>query len=254
MSCETMSCETVVGSIVALLDGELPDGERRAVEEHLTACASCQGEMRALRQARVLVTRRLRSVDVGVARGSFDELWARIDAAGEGGAPSGPAAHGRRADRSRAAGLRRPAVWAGAGGLALAASLALVIVGLPRDHAEEPGPAPTRVARKAALVDAPAAAARVTAKPEARLASAPKPAPVAKPDAARVPTDTSEDEVGLDAVADESVAVAVNEIDPPRELLERPDLFLNYPIVRKLDELQHLEAVLAESPDRGGAG
>jgi hypothetical protein len=54
--------------------------------------------------------------------------------------------------------------------------------------------------------------------------------------------------------AETGAVVAVNEIDPPRELLERPDLFLNYPIVRKLDELQHLEAVLAESPNGGSAG
>ena len=54
-------------------------------------------------------------------------------------------------------------------------------------------------------------------------------------------------------------AVAVNELDPPRELLERPDMFLNYPIVRKLEELRHLDAVLADhgaddQPDDGGAG
>jgi hypothetical protein len=47
---------------------------------------------------------------------------------------------------------------------------------------------------------------------------------------------------------------AANEIDPPPELLDRPDLFINYPMVRKLDELQHLESVLADPSDEGGAG
>ena len=54
--------------------------------------------------------------------------------------------------------------------------------------------------------------------------------------------------------ADRRVAEVANEIDPPAELLERPDLFLNYPVMRKLDELQHLESVLADPGDEGGAG
>ena len=54
-------------------------------------------------------------------------------------------------------------------------------------------------------------------------------------------------------------AVAVNELDPPRELLERPDMFLELPDRPEARELRHLDAVLADhgaddQPDDGGAG
>lgn len=247
-----MSCETVIGSIVALLDGELPDAERPAVEDHLAACAACQGELRELRRARAAITQRLRSLDPGVARTSFDALWARIEV-------EEPAAQGRsrtrvhRTGAARALGRLRPALWAGAGGVALAASLALVIAGLPRDGTEKATPTtPPRVASGPGAPEAaPAAVAGKETSSEERVAAAPRSAPAAKPEPAR-PQPADDD--SLDAPTDEAAAVAVNEIDPPRDLLERPELFLNYPIVRKLDELQHLESVLADSPGGGRAG
>ena len=140
---------------------------------------------------------------------------------------------------------RRRAAWVGAGGLALAASLALLVVGLPRDRASAPPPETGRVASKA-----PATTTAKAAKPETRVAAArPKPAPA--PARSAPESDPAPDEVPREEM---EAAVVANEIDPPRELLERPDLFLDYPLVRRLDELQHLESVLADSPDGGSAG
>lgn len=253
-----MSCEGVLGSIVALLDGELHGDERRTVEVHVGTCAACQGELELLRRTRALLSRQLEGAGAGAGKPSFAELWRRVEALAEQG--DGPVARDAaapwtrraRADgASRRSGRRRLVAWSAAGGLAIAASLALLIVGRP------------------AGVGAPAAKTATTAKPAA-VARAAAPVAVAKHEPGHatrvaskgVPADAHPAEGKPAAVADQAApegdVVAneevANEIDPPRELLERPDMFLNYPIVRRLDELRHLESVLAEPPDAGGSG
>lgn len=242
-----MSCETVIGSIVALLDGELPGAERGRVEEHLAGCSACQGELRALQATRELVSRSLGAFGQARARSSFDDLWARIERDVPPPAESRSWSRLRRASASPRALRRRRVFWAGAGGLALAASLALLVVGLPPDQSTLPAPEAGRVASRA-----PQMAAAKTAKPVTRIAAA-KPKPAPEPARAK---SAPEADSALDQAAPEEMeaAVVANEIDPPRELLERPDLFLDYPLVRKLDELQHLESVLADTPDGGSAG
>lgn len=248
-----MSCETMIGSIVALLDGELAGAEREALDRHLAGCAACRRELADVRRTRDLVDRSLAALGAGVGRTSFEQLWARArdgETDGRARAPAGPRRPGRVA--------RRRILWAGAGGLALAASLALMLVGVPREPGIEPGPAP---ATKASEVVARAPAAPSGPKPAAPVVVAAKPAlateRVAPGEVRDDDADLDDDVEPVELAADEAAVVA-NEIDPPRELLERPDLFLNYPIVRKLDELQHLESVLADSPDpaadAGGAG
>ena len=153
-------------------------------------------------------------------------------------------------------------LWAGASaGLALAAGLALVVLA-PRLSD------PTSARRDAKSGKAPAAATApqvVAAKPARSGATrVAKGAPDDDDSAQRRVARRTESKSGPEApsAAPESPAsgaVAVNELDPPRELLERPDLFLNYPLVRKLEELRHLDAVLADhgaddQPDDGGAG
>jgi len=253
-----MSCEGVLGSIVALLDGELNGDERRTVELHVGACAACRGELELLRATRVLVAGQLATAGAEVTVGSFDDLWHRVEALAEG--DEGPVGLARTG-RSSAAALRvravkrpwissrgRVAAWAGGAGLAMAASLALMIVGrravevAPVPRADKP----VAVARAAA----PAAASRPAPEQATRLAAA-RTAPAGAP-AANASTETAP--VDGDATPESEVAVVANEIDPPRELMERPELFVNYPIVRRLDELRHLESVLAESPDAGGSG
>jgi len=251
-----MSCETVIGSIVALLDGELAGAERRAVEVHLAGCAACQSELAELRRTRALVEQSLDGLEASVVRTSFEQLWARAEGDGH---PVGD--RGRPASRSEGSGAsriaRRRIVWAGAGGLALAASLALMLIGVPRQQGVSPMPVPDDAAGEL-VAHAPAPRSEPRAAEPVVVAAKPAAPP------ARVPAEASRDEdpdldeeiEQVELPADEA-AVVSNELDPPRELLERPEMFLNYPIVRKLDELRHLESVLADSPDpteQGGAG
>jgi hypothetical protein len=54
-----MRCGQVEERLSSLIDGELPERERGAIQSHLEACASCAGELVALRELR----RRLRAWD-----------------------------------------------------------------------------------------------------------------------------------------------------------------------------------------------
>jgi len=250
-----MSCESVHGSLVALLDGEVDAAECRVLEAHLASCAACRRERDLLQATRTVLSAELRRTSA--TGGSFDALWQRVDEA----MPDAPAdgTRGRVVPlpaRGGASGVgrapRRTAAWAAAAGFAAAAGLTLALVGLPRDGATPPasGPAPRvavappPAAEPAVVAQAPSRQAppRRASEPPVAVAKAPEPLPAAP---------------ASDPAPDETTAVALGEADPPRDLLERPDLFVNYTIVRKLEELRHLDAVLAESPEggkQGGAG
>jgi hypothetical protein len=180
----------------------------------------------------------------------------RRDAAARTGAPRPHAAAAR---------ARRRWVWAGvSAGAALAAGLALVLLG-PGVPGFQLPPLPGREAQKPAGATAPGRQVAAAQRPKAPSAS------VAEKDSRG---DAAEQEKRIvrrvepaapaqdgEAVAEPpaGAAVARNEIDPPRDLLERPDLFLNYRILHKLDELRNLDAVLADQgaepqPSDGGAG
>lgn len=259
-----MSCETVTGSIVALLDGELAEGERRDVESHFASCTACALELRRLEATRRIVSAHLAAAAGRVARPCFDDLWDRVEADPDSGAArrtrDASSARPGRVSRPRPGGRRW--LWAGASaGLALAAGLALVVfaprlsdqTSARRDAKSGKAPAVASAPQVVAAKPAKSAATRVAksapdddvpAKQQVARRAQPKGAPDATSPAPETP---------------DSAAVAVNELDPPRELLERPDLFLNYPMVRKLEELRHLDAVLADhgaddQPDDGGAG
>ncbi|HEY8518022.1 MAG TPA: zf-HC2 domain-containing protein [Candidatus Binatia bacterium] len=275
-----MKCEEVIGSIVALLDGEVAPEERARLESHLASCAACQGELERLRATRTVIERHLKASAVGA--GSFDALWQRIEAEGASSPTAQERAGGgavldlESARRTRGARGGNPSRarwlpgWAAMGGLAAAAALALVIVS--RETEQRPaGPAPappqTLAARETGAPQPKGEPQqKVDPAPQTQVAAA-KRAPAKQTQTAQ--TATSQPQAAKPAqperreqpepVIDEDAieAVALGEADPPRDLLERPDLFLDFPIVRKLDELQHLDAVLAESPgdgESGGAG
>jgi hypothetical protein len=110
--------------------------------------------------------------------------------------------------------------------LAAAAGLALAVRALvPTGSAPAPGtrgsPPPAAVAK----ADRPAAAPKVAAAP---------------------------------ALKDEPAQVAnVDELRPedlPPELVEHPELFLRLPVVRRLETLEHIDAVKREQQSEGGAG
>jgi anti-sigma factor RsiW len=234
-----MSCQAAAESLVALLDGEIGPQERRALEQHLTGCAACARELEELRATRRLLDRGLAGVAPERGAGSFEALWQRIEADEH---PTLRLASGGAGTRRIP---RRRAVWLGAGGLALAASLALVVLGIQQQPAPEVAPARPVVAGGPPAVAAksgPRVASRVAAEPRAKQPQAREASQLAQ----RAPED---------AAASKQVAAVANEVDdPPRELLERPELFVNYPVVRRLDELRHFDAVLASQGERGDAG
>jgi hypothetical protein len=105
--------------------------------------------------------------------------------------------------------------------LAVAASLAAVAVGLRR-YAEEPSP--------------PAATPLTVARPVA-----PRPAP----SPAKAPPELERAEVARGQVSSEPPS------EPPPELAARPDLFVELPILRHMEKLEHLEAIQATSVGDG---
>jgi len=119
---------------------------------------------------------------------------------------------------------RRPWRWA-VPMLAAAAGLALAVRALVA-----PAPSTTQPAAPAARPPAVAAAK------------------VERPQVAAVP----------EAKKDEPAQVAnVEELRPedlPPELVEHPELFLRLPVVRRLDTLEHFEAVKRQQQSEGGAG
>ena len=264
MSWET-SCETVTGSIVALLDGELSAEERRAVEDHLATCVACARERADLEVTRRIVARHLSAAGDHVAHGTFAGLWARVESESVGGHRRDGATAGGPRSGPAAARARRRWMWAGlSAGAALAASFALVLLG-PGGQGLRMAWLPGRDAQAPAV--APAAGTRVVVAQRPKVPAAPVVGGDSRSDDAEqekrvarrvepVPPRQG-DETVAEPLA--GAAVALNEIDPPRDLLERPDLFLNYRILRKLDELRNLDAVLADQgaepqPTDGGAG
>jgi anti-sigma factor RsiW len=270
-----MSCERVTGAIVALLDGELAERERRDVESHLASCTACALELRRLEATRRIVSAHLAAAAGRIARPCFDDLWERVAADPASGAarPVRDAATSRPgpvrdASTSRPGMVSRPQrggrrwLWAGASaGLALAAGLALVVLA-PRLSDPTSARRDARAGKAPTVATAPQVVAAKPARSGATRVAKSAPddddraqhqvARRAEPKSAPEPTSPVPESPA-------SGAVAVNELDPPRELLERPDLFLNYPLVRKLEELRHLDAVLADhggddQPDDGGAG
>jgi anti-sigma factor RsiW len=230
-----MSCEAVEESLVALLDDEIAGAERDAVEAHVAGCGTCAHELGLLRKTRALLSAGLTPAARPQTAGAFEELWRQVEADAQ------PALRVVRGGAARTGARRRRVAWAT--GLALAASLALVVLGLEQTSSLWDGAAPSGVTQEPSSAPALPAAADARVKTEARAPSRVAKAP------AKAPT-----QLAKRASAPEQVAETANEIDPPRDLLERPDLFVNYPVMRKLDEMRHLDAVLADQGNSGGAG
>jgi hypothetical protein len=126
--------------------------------------------------------------------------------------------HARRAEAEATKSRRR---WVGVAVPALAATAVLVVAARLSLQDTEPAPPAPAPAAPTRAVTAPAA--RVPARVAERApAPAPSPAP-ASPQRRRVAR-------GVPS-------------EPPPELAARPDLFINLPLLRNLDKVQHYEAI-----------
>jgi hypothetical protein len=121
------------GTLLRLLDGELPPAERRAADAHLTACAACAAELEALRER----ARRVRAALDAAVRDVPVPPFPRAAVAG--------AAAARRAGAWRGP-LRAAAAVTLAAGLALAAppvrDFVRGLAGAPARPAGDDVPAP----------------------------------------------------------------------------------------------------------------
>lgn len=220
----TSNCEAIGEELVAYLDDELDEEARRPVATHVATCLVCRREVERL----TVVRRWIRELPAVEPSPAFaDGLWEKIAA---GADPAPPAPNVR---------VLRPNRWA-APALAAAAVVALAFASLLRTTG-----APTKAPASAApeRVAAPAPAAR---KPDAPVVVARPAAPKGEPATGEAPQMAVADAVRPEDLPSESL---------PPELLEHPELFLRLPVVRRLETLEHIDAVQnSHDDDAGGAG
>ena len=227
-----MTCDETAERLPAYLDGELTGVEADQVKRHTASCASCALELTRTRRLFSLLSEPIARPLEASSDERFASLWNRVSAEERpallraGRVVRGEA--GRRRPGRTSVGRHRVRVVAGA----LAATLALSFWwvaerGNLSSDARRGSDAPVRVAKRAPESAAPPAAPAQVAKVEE-----PRPKP---PQAATSATDTG-------PVA----RVAHPSAKAPRDVRRRPDLFLDYSIVRRLDELDNFEAITAQ--------
>jgi hypothetical protein len=210
----TARCAEIGDELVAFLDGELAEEARRPVASHVGTCLVCRREVERLTLVRRWVST-LPAIEPTPALA--DGLWERI------AAESTSAAVPIRPLRST-----RSWTWA-APALAAAAVVALAFQSFLRAPEPLPPAAPKQ------LVAAPAPAPRKLVAP----------AVAAQPGRADTPQVASADALHPEDLRPE---------DLPPELLEHPELFLRLPVVRRLQTLEHIDAVRDSHGDEDGSG
>jgi anti-sigma factor RsiW len=202
------TCHEVGDELVAYLDDELTESERRPIANHVATCLVCRREIEQLAAVGRLV-RDLPRVEPGSDFAAA--FWERLDA--------------EPRDRLPQVRSLRSMRWA-LPGLAVAALLALGLSSLLRVATQPTAPATGGAARV------------VTA-----------PAPATQPKVANAPA-TNE----MEAAPQLANVDDLKPEDLPPALLEHPELFLRLPVVRRLDKLEHFEAVQQEPASEDGAG
>jgi hypothetical protein len=204
-------CESLSEELVAYIDGEHSGPERARIESHVGTCLVCRREMERISK----VNRLIGALPQIEPSADFEQrMWQRLQA--EPAALPSP----RR---------MRPALW-GAPALAAAAALALAFY-------SSLTPVPGERASDGRAVEV--AAEPRAARPAAEVARAPEPAREEQV------ASTRREGASPDATERERIAAAaaLAPEDLPPELVENPELFLRYPVVRRLDSLSHFEAV-----------
>jgi hypothetical protein len=208
-------CEVVQEDLVAWVDGELSPAERACIEAHVGTCLTCRREIDRIGKLNAMIGGLPRvEPSADFEQRMFERLRAEAT----------PPVAGRRF---------RPALWL-APPLAAAAALALAFFSQTQPDAPVGG---TSGAPRVAERPAPEAPER-----ERAVANAPAPAAERERQAA----------AGDPEPSDDAVATLSPE-DLPPEVVEHPELFLRFPVVRRLDKLEHFEEVRTK-PDDGEGG
>jgi anti-sigma factor RsiW len=207
------ACAKLLPELVAYVHRQLPEDEIGKVALHLRDCAGCQAEVRRLEKLDALLVEHLPSVELSA---SFMSTFANRLAAEIGAEQAEEEA---QADKGFLAWLWRP--WLVPVALVAATAGFVLFMTLPRMG---PGSGPA-VARH---VDRPGAAPVIAEGPK-------KEEPRAVAEAPR----KLRGEQGNELVM----------ASPPKDLLERPGLFLDYPVISDLDTLDQ-----ADQTGSGSAG
>lgn len=221
-----MTCEETAERLAALLDAELSEREAAGVEAHVASCAACAAELAEIQRLRGLLGRALATPGQPADPARFAALWERIEADGPRDERVRPIGEARRPEATRRRWVR---VLTGA----IAAGVAVGVwfssglrsnIEPSAELAAAPSKAPVaeRMARGVQAQGAPAAA-----KPTKSVVVA-RQEPEAAPKRAAAVANVTDDH-GPEA---------------PADLRRRAQLFLEYPIVRRLDELEHFEDVM----------
>jgi anti-sigma factor RsiW len=187
------------------IDGDISAADREALERHVEACATCRRELAATQALFAALDELPREREVPLALEAATLRRVRMTAADEAEAAA-----------RRWWGWLPVPLLAAAG----ASAVALVIATRPGDVADSPsGPAPA-------------------AEPP-RIARAPAPpAPTAAERGRGAP------EPGRDVAGPAELATAATPpAEPPPDLAAAPELFMNLPIIRNMEKLEHFEAI-----------
>jgi anti-sigma factor RsiW len=230
-----MTCRETSEQLAAYLDGELPEDQARGLEQHVAGCDACAMELARTKRLHALLAAPLATPLAAPSAESFDALWQQASTvpldSGErsASAPRGGLQRRAAARPPRPGWMRRIAAGGIAAGVALGAwwvtERGEVAVERPRLEWAKRAPEPAAAGGERQAV---VAAAPKTRSEPAQVAAAPK------------------EPAAVDPVA----PVAHPPPRPPRDVRKRPEMFLDYSIVRRLEELENYEAVMAQGrPD-----
>ena len=232
-----MICEDIQEELVAYCDGELPEEDRTRIAVHLSTCSACSRDVTQYLHVNTLLTQVERITPSPDFAATF---WQRLEQEKR----IAPMQESRLARWWRE--WRESLTsWQLAPALAAAASIAIFFGYILSDRGPEPGRVPgTRSSRGESH----------TLVHPAPPSDAP---PLVQEKTAlfvnyRVIADLEKfskfDEIAAAQLPEEPPSeIADNDI--PKDLLEKPNFFANYPMLQKMEKLKNLETVLDAPPD-----
>lgn len=247
-----MRCGTAREWLTSAIDGELTARQRHELDAHLAGCPACTAERR--QTARLLGALSTLAADTTLPPRLEQDTLRRVrQLAAE------------EAERATEPGRVRFGRWLGLGLPALAAA-AVVVLAL-RSAVPPPAPGPVasvapETTRESQPAPPPAPAARrpapVREKPPVAVARQDPPA-AASDDPAEAPATLAKRDADPARAAAPADARPGEDLpnEPPPELIARPDLFRDLPILQNMEKLQNYDAIettTVDAPHRGPNG